>query len=799
MIDVFRWLLAAATLSLAFLPLTLWLFNSLPDRGIAFGKVLALVLVVWASWWIGFPTGQGGNIVVLVVVLVIGAGATWLALGRTVASALRALTWPALIEEGLFVVSFSVWALVRSLNPAISGTEKPMDMMLLQSAGHVAVSPPQDLWLAGHGVNYYYFGYLLMATMGKLAGTPSAVTYNLAIAFIFAVAISGTYSIVFALTRSRIWAALGPVLVVLSGNASALFDQVLHGEYPWTQFYWFWSSSRVVGSGSTINEFPMFSLVLGDLHPHVMAIPIALNCVAAAIAIVLSAAEPHGRLLVHPARIVFIAILTGSLFATNTWDFPTYLLLVAAALMVFAMRARSRSAPGMNGSARGTVFATAILIAASVAAFLPFYVEYHSPTSGIGVVTTVTNLGQFLAVFGVFAFFCLALASVAGRSGRSGCLDHVSRLLGISRTPDSRSTIGRETVAVALITLVTVLALVLTHRFVLLLLLVLLGVATWALIGAIRDRESATSRSNQSALLLIAVGTLVVALTEVIYVRDAFAGSALYRMNTVFKFYYQGWILLGLATAYGMWQVRNWLKSGGRVPDVADAGFATRPPEERRHPDPATHSRLPVISWNLVTICALLVGLIYTILGPLSYYGGGPDLVLESHGLDGMTFLRSADPDDYRALTWLNSHVQGTPTILEATGNSYTLFGRVSTFTGLPTLLGWGEHEGQWRGADPLIVQRHSLIDRIYSTAKIRTARRLIRDAGVSLVYVGPCEREVYAAGPDVCDPYVPPTPAVNSPSTALTKFRRFMRTVYSRNGVTIYEAPGAYVISGPK
>jgi len=252
----------------------------------------------------------------------------------------------------------------------------------------------------------------------------------------------------------------------------------------------------------------------------------------------------------------------------------------------------------------------------------------------------------------------------------------------------------------------------------------------------------------------------MVCLTELVYVRDVFDGSAYYRMNTVFKFYYQVWILLGLGGAYGVLRFTRAI---------------------RRH-------KVMFVPWVVLLIAGIGAGAIYTVLGPISYFGdlnGGP-VILRSHGLSGLETLASYDPPDYAAITWMQSHVHGVPVVLEATGGEYSLFARVSIYTGLPTLLGWLGHEQQWRGGDPVLAQRQSLVNQIYSTGSVLVAQRLIRSNDVGLVYVGPCEHQVYARGAAVCGS----AGSVSSASDALTKFSRFMNVIFDRAGVEIYATP---------
>lgn len=56
------------------------------------------------------------------------------------------------------------------------------------------------------------------------------------------------------------------------------------------RYLWWWRASRVIqdydivgGFREVIDEFPFFSFLLGDLHPHVLAIPFGLLAVSVAL------------------------------------------------------------------------------------------------------------------------------------------------------------------------------------------------------------------------------------------------------------------------------------------------------------------------------------------------------------------------------------------------------------------------------------------------------------------------------------------------------------------------------------
>jgi len=244
------------------------------------------------------------------------------------------------------------------------------------------------------------------------------------------------------------------------------------------------------------------------------------------------------------------------------------------------------------------------------------------------------------------------------------------------------------------------------------------------------SERSKLSGADRFALLLCATGALLTLGVEYVYLADSFGT----RMNTVFKFYFQAWVLWAIAGAYAL------------------AGFVRR-------------GRAGLVA---VAGCLILAGLLYPALAipaRAAEYGGPPTL-------DGAAYLAQAYPQDYAAIAWLNENVAGAPVILEAPGDqfkSYVYEGRVSAHTGLPTLLGWGGHEHQWRGSYEEQARREPDIERLYNSVDPGEVLALLERYGVRYVYVGPLERQRY------------------SPS-GLAKFAGLLDVVYEADGVTIYE-----------
>ena len=101
-------------------------------------------------------------------------------------------------------------------------------------------------------------------------------------------------------------------------------------------------------------------------------------------------------------------------------------------------------------------------------------------------------------------------------------------------------------------------------------------------------------------------------------------------------------------------------------------------------------------------------------------------------------------PSDYEACNWLNENVEGNAVILEATGDSYSDYGRISVITGLQNVLGWYVHEWLWRSEPTVLDKRKADIETIYTSTDEYQVRELIEQYGIEYIYVGDLEYEKY-------------------------------------------------------
>ena len=699
------WAGALAVLSILGLPWAFLLCRRLPSRGVLLAAPVGLFLahyLAWAGLTTGlFANGRGYAAAALLVFAALSAVLAWML--RSSMGELRANGRFWLVGGFLLLAMFALGAGLRWLNPEIGGTEKPMDLALLNAAARAMSFPPPDPWFAGETINYYYLGYSMAAFGTHLSGADPAVGYNLALAALFALgavaAASAGYDLA-VLTDAggrarKVAAALALMLTMVAGNLAVLRDIFSESPDAPTGFWRGigWNASRTIQREDggqvidyTINEFPAFSFILGDLHPHVMALPITLVAVSLAVQWVVAGSQPKPDFLAERlARGALTGLVLGGLYALNAWDAPTFVGLVLAGGVVVAWRDRSRLlalAPP-----------TAVALIVAVAAWLPYTLNYAPGSRGIGVVTVRSEAIDYFQVFGLLLGAAVVTLAVLLWDVRP---DGRLFLVILLAAGAGATLITRGEVVVALAAL-----------------LVLSVYALWTL----------RAEPGLAALLwLLVAGLGLLTVVEAVFVDDFF-GAPNERMNTVFKLHYQAWSLLAIAAGPGL--VLAW----------------------RRLTQPGG-LRLALTRATALTVFALLA--VPALTYPIVATKAKTEASSVSGSLDGLAADRIGRPSEVAAAEWLRRHAPASAVLLEAPGRAYSGDSRMSTWTGIPSVIGWTQHEELWRESDPRIAARAADIDTAYRTDDSALRRAVLDRYGVTHVVAGDSERDRY--GPEVVE-----------------------------------------------
>ncbi|HLD94577.1 MAG TPA: DUF2298 domain-containing protein [Anaerolineales bacterium] len=813
--DAILWYLLLAAIGWLSFPIAYRYLGALPNRGVAFVRPLGLLLWAFIFWLLssyGFLRNDTGGLLTAILLL---AALSWLCWRQTPQEEMR--RWmrenrsTIIAVEVVFLLALLFMTYVRAAQPGIYHTEQPMELAFISAIMRSPTMPPQDPWLSGYSISYYYFGYVMVALLAKLVGVISSVAFNLGFISIFAMAAAGAYGLAHNLLtlylpkarRAMLWlAALAPIFVLILGNMEGLLE-ILHARHvfwstdangaqtskfwawmdikelvnppieppKWTPrlygtgSWWWWRASRVIndrtfsgGEQELIDEFPAFSFVLGDLHPHVLSMPFVMLAMGLALNAYLCGAKKRGPplffgLRIRPDELLFAAVLLGALGFLNIWDFPIYVGLFALAYSV-----REAQISGWTWKSLQDFLELGLLLSLTgFLLYLPFYLGFTSQAGGI--LPNLLNPTRGVQLWVMFATpltpITLYLLVLRKRDGNWVRLLRISLfglvlvaalwgfsllLTGIYALWLSGSGLGQVILAgLGAPDLGSLLNESLRRRFSAvggwITMTLLLGLILGLLFASRqkRDQEKAGAQVHQAqtfVLILVFVGLMLVIAPEFVYLRDQFGT----RMNTVFKFYFQAWQMWSVAATVAVVILFYELRRIGRVLFVA-----------------------------LLTLL-LGTGLIY----PLFAFS---DVTRHTTlSLDGASYLSA---NAVEAIQWLRQAPLGP--LVEAVGGSYDAnFARYSAHSGQPALMGWPGHEGQWRGGN-YDVARIDQIQTLYTTSDWFVAHSIIVAYDVKYIVVGEWERYKY-----------------NTDQMTLNeaKFEENLTVAFQNGSVTIYEVP---------
>ncbi|WP_255198880.1 DUF2298 domain-containing protein [Halorarius litoreus] len=718
---VLVWLAAYLVLGLAALPVAATLFEPFHDRGAAFAVPLSLATLGIVGYLVGHLAFGFVALLAGVAVLV----ALSLVTGRRVDLDVRDYAEVAVV----FILAFLFVVGLRAVDPAVTplGGEKFLDYGLLKSLLRAPALPPEDMWFAGEPVKYYYGGHVIAALLAQLTFTPARYAYNLALAGFYATLVTGAYGLAGAIAADhggprRLAAGLGAFFVGFASNLY-LVGQVVLWLLPnglaralvggsaattqglqWTpESFSYWSSSRVIPG--TINEFPLFSWLNGDLHAHMTSTGFLLLVAALCYAYWRTPEEEVNRRRLLVAAVTPVA---GLVAVVNTWSLPasalglpflTLALAPASPRTLLPDAVATRLPAGEPLTVRGELSRDVLALALAVGTLavaglwvLPFWLGTAS-TRSIAFFPDRADLGSLLVVHGAFL---LAFGPYLARRAGSGL---------------------ERPWLVAVAVLAFALAAVLANAAAVALFLPLI-VGGWLLLRARRDVGFET--------LLMLAGAGIALIVEFAYVLEPQYGAG-NRLNTVFKTYMQVWVLWAPAAGVAL----------ARLADAGRSSLST--------PNAATWRGLGrVLAALLVFSTALYAGFAV----PQHVNRGSPTSNAVGPTLDATAFLEVSHPGEAEAIRRID-RMEGRPHIVTAAPAGY--YWRPSegkgasapaSLTGMPTVAGWF-HEAQYR--TPEAYQQRVVDTRtIYTAADPAAQRALLAEYDVEYVYVGPAERQRY-------------------------------------------------------
>ena len=702
--EIIIWYALITATGIVALPIVSMVCKNLADQGYCISKTVGILILTYLTWMLSYQFSFSRS-----TVLMAGSILCIISLLCAMKSMPRITKDTVIRNEALFFVVFVVFLVIRAYNPEITTFgEKFMDFAFLNAIMRTSQFPPYDPWLAGESINfYYYFGYLIVAVLSKLSGISTTITYNLGLVTFSALAANAAFGVGHNLTRNVRYGLLTTLFVVFIANSYIVFNvagSLLHlPVVSREQVFGLWASTRVIPA--TINEFPYFSFIFGDLHPHVISIPFQLLALLLILNIYRS--KSGGMRMYGESRacilagMLLLALCIGAFFTVNAWDYPVYLVLFATVALAQQYR---------TACLKDAILPVAIVAILSIVLFAPFYLDFQGTgASGIGIVHQNTLLINFIEIFALFIFLIFSFL-----------ISHLNL--------DERYVIA----------LLPVILLSLIFFQILLVIVPLILLCIYLLSD--QASSSQDTMDNRFVLILVLTGALLALFCEIFYLNDCL-GAPNERMNTVFKLYLQIWILWGIAAGYSVYSIYSRY--------FAQPAYSTQPIRSTEPPSERSGSRISdswIKSIWTVIFCILIVSCcIYLFTGTCSKI----TLDHSPPTLDGIEYLNESERGAYLVILWIRSNIAGTPVILEAPGRSYSTGSRISAFTGLPTVIGWQGHERMWRKDYDGVRLRTSDVDAIYSTPNINYAIGLLNKYNVTYIYIGTTERARYGRGSD--------------------------------------------------
>ena len=805
---VLLWYAILFIFALVMLPVAFKIFASFGSGGFMASRVMGLVTVSLVVWTLSYMKIFRFNYVFVLIAIVLVAFLCYFPKSLR-AALIKKLEEPYLIErivieETVFAIVLVILCYFKGFTPAINGEEKFMDYAFIMSMLRNSELPARDMWLSGYPINYYYFGQFIWAMVIKLSCIKPSIAYNISLCSTIAISFGMCFSFGKILIegaqmngyhKNRLTGYITGLLAGLStiffGNSHSFFYDTNGGgngllkflgdmglEVGDTDNFWYPDSTRYIGwnpqittngGDMTIEEFPFYSFLIGDLHAHVISMMTVLLIAMIMFALVISSKTPQAtikhldikngrfpkdeyKVLLTP-HLVIAAVLLGVSQMTNYWDFLIYFIFCSMALLV----ANTRKTDKFSTVPSAVIFAGNIIAILAVYLLFGNNVLAHVAVQAIVLIISYILAGMFPSALSRTSFgmsFLFVVSHIVAMPFNLN-FDMISNALGKVKNRSS---------------LFQILILWFTHFIICITFIVITiifkniqagssgrkqkktGKAAVADDGLNRMNPVASFISDRNIVDVFICGMIFVALLliiapEIFYVRDIYTAGYL-RANTMFKFCFAAFIMLSVAMSYAVMRL-FWI--------VTKKG---------------TYSlTCLILAW--VFIALMFIPAHYT--GTALTQRCGEIKKENYQGLDGVAYIDYYSSDfsyiegegnliSYRdCIDWFNQNVKGSPVICEGYGVSYKDYNIVSAYTGLPTVIGWEGHEWLWRfkgvinkekdilESDPdndvwktYLFPRHADVDIIYMSEDVDEIKEVIDKYNIEYIVLGNIEYKIY-------------------------------------------------------
>jgi len=683
-----QWYVVLLIIGVIFTPLTKKIFKSFEyDLGYPFAKTLGIILLSYFVFVSGTARILPFSRLSLIFFLCLFAIINWCIYKKGKKTPIiYHLSSIIFIEESLFLFCLFFWTYIRGQEPSIHGLEKFMDFGFINSILRTKFFPPKDIWYTPEPINYYYFGHLSGALLIKLSNIKASIGYNLILATIFAQGVTQVFSLVINIIK-RYDQKLSQFKATVFGLIGAYLVNLggnLHTIYLFTKGY--------------PNETPVpFWKILSKFNPASYWYPNATRFIPFTI---------HE----FPSYSYVVADLHGHVF-----DIPFVLLTIAILFLIFTSSQKVKF-KSQNYKLKVKSFFQQISINFNQfqlipTIFLGFLTAVHYMTNAFdGPIYILLILFIFYFLFGFSIKFLinaiiLFVSFIVFSLPFSWYFKPFISGIGVNCSPKFLTNIGKigpflfeaGNCQVSPFWMLFILWGFFWISFIIFL-----------IIKNKISNNSTVKQLNNFLLILFSFGLFLTIIPEFFYIKDIY--PAHFRANTMFKLGYQAFSMMGIISMVTFYLLKKVKKS--------------------------------IIYYliSIIFIIFLFFPSIYPYFSIPSYYGS----LIRKVQLDGQDWLKTSYSEDNEIIDYLNKNEKNQSFILEAQGDSYTDYERISAFTGLPTVAGWWVHEWLWRGSSDIVGNRIPDVVELYESNDESKTKFFIKKYQIKYVVISRLERQKY-------------------------------------------------------
>ena len=644
-------------IGMIFFPITSTIFDKFNDKGWIFSKIIGIIISTWTFWILSYlkilKYTRTNIIIIMIFFTITNLLFFFIKKKKPNTNTIKKI----LLSEILFFSMILFWYYIKGFEPMITNTtEQFMDYGYLNSIMNSEFMPPQDIWLSGKTINYYYYGQYVFGFLCKLCNFNASEGYNLIISIIAGFSFILPYSIGINLFDTKKTKIINITIAILIGLNCSLGGTLQYPIYRWftgnETNYSYTDEVRYIGykpetMDKTATEVPAYSNKVGDLHAHYIDLVFSLTTLALLIEYFKNEAKDKKNYII----LSLIAVTIGIQKMTNIWDLPIYIVITSLIIITKELICKEFNKKNILKSIMAIM---GIIIIEELVSY-PFNATLQVNSINVNFTGIISPIYKLIIKWG------MPISAIA------------------------------------------ILIKLFFYKF-----------------KTSKQKFKEYLNNNLLDLFIIVIGCCAIGLIilpEIIYLKDIY-GDEYKRFNTMFKLTYQAYILFTITTNYTIYRLLT---------------------------SKIKHAKKTAIILLILTILTIGYGIdmLNTCYKNTKHIGVSEETTEK--------YLKEKLPDDYKAIKWIRKNLKREKIILEASeyGGSYTLYSRVSTFTGNPTILGWTSHEWIWRAnADYSIpqelVDRNDDIKEIYEGKNEKKSKELIKKYNIDYIFIGNIEYESY-------------------------------------------------------